>query len=64
MAQQDKFIISIENSKEFTITQPNVILNFGNAKLHFDKQQITVDELLDVYIKLQNYLNTFEGFNI
>lgn len=54
----------IENGNDFTVNPPNVIIDFGNAKLHFNKQQITVDELLGVYVKLQNYLNTFNGFNL
>ena len=44
-----------------TITPPNVVLYCGNAKIVFDKQQIQVDDMLDVYIKLKNYLNTFNG---
>ena len=63
MAQQ-----SIEyftgNYNDFTVKIPNVIIDFGNAKLHFDKQQITVDELLDVYFKLNYYLNTFECIHL
>jgi hypothetical protein len=54
----------INDSKCFTINPPSVIIYFGNAKLCFDKQQITPYELLDVYIKLQNYLNTIEGFSL
>jgi hypothetical protein len=61
MAQQTA-VYSIDDGNCFTVNQPNVIIDFGNAKLCFDKKQITTDELLDVYIKLQNYLNSFKGF--
>jgi hypothetical protein len=49
------------SSKNLTITPPNVILDCGNAKIVFDKQEIQVDDILDVYIKLKNYLNTFDN---
>lgn len=45
----------------FTITPPNVVLDCGNAKIFFDKQQIQIDDLLEVYMKLEQYLNTFNG---
>lgn len=63
MAQQTA-IYSINNDNNFTISPPNVIIGFGNAKIHFDKQQITEYELLDVYIKLKSFLNCFDGFNL
>lgn len=44
-----------------TVTPLNIVLDCGNAKIVFDKQQIQVDDMLDVYIKLKNYLNTFNG---
>ena len=53
-------ILAVSGSA-FTITPPNVVLDCGNAKIVFDKQQIKVDDMLDVYIKLKNYLNTFNG---
>jgi len=56
-----KLHISDVIGSSFTVTPPNVILDCGNAKIVFDKQQIQVDDMLDVYIKLKNYLNTFNG---
>ena len=56
--ERDQLNILVGGSS-FTVTPPNVVLDCGNAKIVFDKQQIQVDEILDVYIKLKNYLNTF-----
>ena len=53
-------ILAVSGSA-FTVTPSNVVLDCGNAKIVFDKQQIQVDDMLDVYIKLKNYLNTFNG---
>lgn len=53
--------IGAVSGSAFTVTPPNVVLDCGNAKVVFDKQQIQVDDMLDVYIKLKNYLNTFSG---
>lgn len=53
-------ILAVRGSA-FTVTPPNVVLDTGSAKIVFDKQQIYVDDMLDVYIKLKNYLNTFNG---
>ena len=53
-------ILAVRGSA-FTVTPPNVMLDTGKAKIVFDKQQIHVDDMLDVYIKLKNYLNTFDG---
>jgi hypothetical protein len=46
------------------ITIPNLVIDLGTAKLVFDKPQIDLDELIQVYNKLSNYLNTFEGVYI
>ena len=61
MAQQP---IEYFTENDYSVKIPNVIIDFGNAKLHFDKQQIEIDELLDVYFKLNYYLNTFEGIHL
>lgn len=53
--------VQIVSGNAFTVTSPNVVLDTGNTKIVFDKQQIQVDDILDVYIKLKNYLNTFNG---
>ena len=54
-----------DNGNDFMVIPKNTVtIDFGNAKLVFDKQQITVDELLYVYSKLQNYLNTFKNINL
>ena len=54
----------IKNYNDFIFNPPNLVIDFGNAKLCFDKKQITPDELLHIYIKLQNYLNSIEVFNL
>ena len=59
--QAPQLNIGVVSSSAFVVTPSNVILNFGNTKIVFDKQQIQLDDMLDVYIKLQNYLNTFDG---
>ena len=61
MAQQP---IEYFTENDYSVKIPNVIIDFGNAKLHFDTQQIEIDDLFDVYVKLQNYLNTFERFHL
>jgi hypothetical protein len=48
-------------NENLSITPPNVILDCGNAQIVFDKQEIQLDDILDVYIKLKNYLNTFDS---
>jgi hypothetical protein len=58
----EKQQIKYSTANDYSVKIPNVVIDFGNAKLHFDKQQITVHDLFYVYIKFQNYLNTFEGF--
>jgi hypothetical protein len=50
-----------KNENMISVIPSNVVLNCGNAKIVFDKQQICIDDVLDVYIKLKNYLNTFDG---
>ena len=57
----NKLLLSGVSGSAFTVTLPNVVLDCGNAKIVFDKQQIQVDDMLDVYIKLKNYLNIFNG---
>jgi hypothetical protein len=57
----EQFNILAVSGSTFTVTPPNVVLDTGNAKIVFDKQQIQVDDMIDVYIKLKNYLNTFNG---
>lgn len=59
--QKPQLNILAVSGSDFTVTPPNVVLDCGNAKIVFDKQQIQVDDMLDVYIKLKNYLNTFNG---
>ena len=59
--QKPQLNILAVSGSAFTVTPPNVVLDCGNAKIVFDKQQIQVDDMLDVYIKLKNYLNTFNG---
>ena len=61
MAQQTELSI-IDNGNRFTVNPPNVIIDFGNVKLCFDKQQITPVELLEVYIKIKNFLNSIDGY--
>jgi len=50
-----------KNENMISVIPSNVVLNCGNTKIVFDKQQICFDDVLDVYIKLKNYLNTFDG---
>jgi hypothetical protein len=59
--ETEQMNIGAGSGSAFTITPPNVVLEFGNAKIVFNKQQIKQDDMLDVYIKFQNYLNTFNG---
>ena len=66
MAQQTAVEINIDNvdSDQFTIHPQNATINIGNAKIVFNKQKIEVDEILDVYIKLKSFLNTFKNVNL
>jgi ribosomal protein S27E len=59
--EREQFNILAVSGSAFMVTPPNVVLDCGNAKIVFDKQQIQVDDMLDIYIKLKNYLNTFKG---
>jgi len=52
------------NYNDYSVKIPNVVIDFGNSKLSFNTQQIEIDDLFDVYVKLQNYLNTFERFHL
>lgn len=52
------------DAKVLIIKPPNVVVDCGNAKIIFDKQQVELNDLLDVYSRLRNYLNTFNGVNI
>ena len=61
MAQQP---IEYFTRNDYSVKIPNVVIDFGDAKLHFDRQQIELDDLLDVYFKLNYYLNTFEGIHL
>jgi len=61
MSNKQTVLNEIFGDNNYTITPPNVILDIGNAKIVFDKQQIEIDDMLEVYIKLKNYLNTFDG---
>jgi hypothetical protein len=61
MSNKQTILNEIFGDNNYTITPPNVILDIGNAKIVFDKQQIEIDDMLEVYIKLKNYLNTFDG---
>lgn len=61
---QQTAVYSTESNKNFTIIPENVIIDFIGSKLSFNKQQITLGELLNVYAKLKSYLNTFNGVNL
>ena len=63
MAQQTVEIFT-GNYNDYSVKIPNVVIDFGNSKLSFNTQQIEIDDLFDVYVKLQNYLNTFERFHL
>ena len=66
MAQQMAVEINTDyvNSNKFTIHPQNATINIGNAKIVFNKQNIEVDEIIDVYIKLKGFLNTFKNVNL
>jgi hypothetical protein len=66
MAQQTAVEINIDNvdSNQFAIHPQNATINIGNAKIVFYKQKIELDEILDVYIKLKSFLNTFKNVNL
>lgn len=61
MAQQTE-VYSLDNGNRFMVNPPKVIIDFGNSKLCFDKKQITPVELLEVYIKIKNFLNSIDGY--
>lgn len=61
---QQTAVYSTESNKNFTVIPENVIIDFIGSKLSFNKQQITLGELLNVYAKLKSYLNTFNGVNL
>lgn len=61
---QQTAVYSTKSNKNFTIIPENVIIDFIGSKLSFNKQQITLGELLNVYAKLKSYLNTFNGVNL
>ena len=58
-----EYILTIKDDSSI-IKLPNVIINIGNAKIVFDKTQIQTHDLLDVYFKLETYLNTFKGIHL
>jgi len=60
-SQNSALNISDVSGSAFTINPPNVILDCGSAKIVFNKKEINIDDMLDVYIKYKNYLNTFYG---
>jgi len=66
MAQQTAVEINIDNvdSNQFSIHPQNATINIGNAKIVFYKQKIELDEILDVFIKLKSFLNTFKNVNL
>lgn len=61
---QQTAVYSTESNKNFTVIPENIIIDFIGSKLSFNKQQITLGELLNVYAKLRSYLNTFNSVNI
>ena len=46
------------SNNEQSITIPNLVIDLGDAKLTFDKSEININELLDVYIKLEEFIKT------
>lgn len=53
--------ISLEPSMIFNITPPNVTLRCKNAEIVFDKKQIDVKDILEVYLELKTFLNSFQN---
>ena len=47
-----------------TIAPTNVIIDCRIAKIVFNKSEVKICDLLDVYIQLKNYLNSFENVNV
>jgi hypothetical protein len=57
--------ISMEgDAKVLIVKPPNVVVDCGNAKIVFEKPQIQLEDMLNVYIQFKNYLNTFNGVNL
>jgi hypothetical protein len=59
-----KVIKEITFNNNHSITLPNLVIDFENAKLTFDKPEITINELLDVYMKLEGFINKTSSKNI
>lgn len=47
----------MSNNKQ-SIIIPNLVIDLGDAKLTFEKSEININELLDVYIKLEEFIKT------
>lgn len=49
-----KLMEKVNNTHNITI--PNLVIDLGNTKLMFDKPEITANELVDVYMKLESFI--------
>jgi hypothetical protein len=54
----------INSDINISIISENVILDFGEAKIIFENEQIGIDDLINVYIKYKDFLNTFSSINL
>lgn len=53
-----------DKNRIIVITPPNLILNFRNAKIVFDREEVNLDEVIHLHMELKNYLNTFKNVNL
>ena len=49
--------VTMSNNKQ-SIIIPNLVIDLGDAKLTFEKSEININELLDVYMKLEEFIKT------
>ena len=59
--QTMKIQIEKTESEKLTMQTSNCVISFQNAKLIFDKSQVELIEVIEVYSELKTFLNSFNN---
>jgi hypothetical protein len=59
--QTMKIQIEKTESEKLTMQTSNCVISFQNAKLIFDKPQVELIEVIEVYSQLKTFLNSFNN---
>jgi hypothetical protein len=59
--QTMKIQIEKTESEKLTMQTSNCVISFQNAKLIFDKPQVELIEVIEVYSELKTFLNSFNN---